>query len=720
MAVACVTSSFAHGQPQTNALNFSAYRPFARAAAIAPSQAPKVDGDLSDPAWATAEPIRDFFQIEPNIGAPASERTEIRILHDADTLFIAVHAYDRDPHRITARLKQRDADLTNDDAIRFYLDPNMTRRNAFIFQVNPNGARREGLLQNNLVTLYEWNTIWSAKTRRVADGWTAEIAIPFRSISYDRHSQWGLDIDREIRRKNEVVRWSSIDRATTANNVSRAGTLQGMDGIRGAGSLDVQAFALTRYIKNWDSKAGTGVSFRPSGNLFYKVTPSLTGTLTYNTDFSDAPLDQRQVNISRYSLFYPERRDFFLQDASAFEFGGRALAVADDANGAPFFSRRIGIVNDETVNILGGAKLSGDYGGIGVGAMTVTTARGGGVGPQTLTVARLSTPVLDESKLGLVVTHGDPTGASDNTVMGGDFQYRTTSLFGGQTLRADAYFERSFSNLSGDGNSFGLALDLPNEPWNVFFAVKQVDGNFDPALGFVARPATRSYKNITKYRERFDDSWLRWIEFCLWGWYETDLSNHPDSRFFGGYVSATSEAGDFFQLEGKFDNEIVGKPFFLPHAIKIDAGEYNIAIAHAAFESSPARLVSTKLDIEYSGFYGGTMLQTTSALTFNPNETVSFGITHIMQQISVTTGKVAIQVLGVDTSLNITPDMQVRGQVQYDNISRNLQVSMRYRWEFQPGSELLIVAGDEATYTYPYYRSHSSQLSVRLSKTIQL
>jgi hypothetical protein len=694
----------------------SAARPAATATSIGSATAPQIDGDLSDSVWSMAKPVDGFYQTEPTEGAPASERTVVRILYDDDTLYFGITAYDGGT--ITARLKQRDAELYHDDSIRIFLDPQMTRRNAYSFQINPLGARRDGLIQNNTAALNEWNAIWTAKTRITPEGWSAEVAIPFRSISYSRGS-WGFNVDREIRRKNEVDRWAGIDKSVVADDVSRAGTLEGIEAGNGGIGLDLQAFALTRYRKNWDGTEGTGISFRPSGNLFYKITPSLTGTLTYNTDFSDAPLDQRQVNTSRFSLFYPERRDFFLQDAAAFEFGGRSMSASEDTNAAPFFSRRIGIVNDQPVNILGGAKLSGDYDGFGIGALSVRTAGGAGAGEQMLSVVRLTAPVLEESKVGMILTNGDPTGASQNTVAGADFQYLDTHFLGNQTFQADAYAERSFSNRKADDTSFGLTVRLPNEPWNWYFRFKQIGANFDPALGFVARGGIREYTDITKYRLRFENAAVRWVEYCFWAYGVTGFDNRFQTRNAGLYAGLMTESGYYFQLEGKLLNERVPAPFDLPQAITVPAAEYTSGDLHIVAETPVGRLLSTAFDFEYAGFYGGRNLQTTSTVNFNPNETFTFSVRHLMQDLHMPHDAVTIQVVSLDAALNFTPDMQLRSQLQYDNISRNLEMSLRYRWEFAPGSELLVVAGEDAMLKDTYYRSRRSQFSVRLGKTFR-
>jgi hypothetical protein len=699
--------------------DFSTWRPSTAAMHIAPSEAPKIDGDISDAVWAKAPAISEFYQLEPKEGVLADERTVVRVLYDDDNLYFAIQA--DDPAPVTARIKQRDGGIDSDDIIRIYLDPDLTRRNGYIFEINPLGARREGLVQNNADVIYQWNTLWSAKARITPQGWTAEVVIPFRSISYGHRHDWGFDLFRLVRQKNERIRWSSVNKTIGSQDISHSGTLTGIDGINNGLGIDVQAFALARARKTWDAPGNdSGFSFRPSGNLFYKITPSLTGTLTTNTDFSDAPLDTRRVNIGRFSLFYPERRDFFLQDAAAFEFGGAPVNANNDPNAAPFFSRRIGIVNDEPVNILGGAKLSGDYDGIGIGALSVMTAGGAGAGEQLLSVARVTASVLDESKLGFIITNGDPTGRSDNTVGGMDFQYRKSDFMGDKQLKADVYYEHSSSSTSGQGDAFGLQIDLPNEPWNSYFRFKQVGTDFDPALGFVSRPGIREYQGRIAYKDRPSGSFIRWWQTGLWSDMVTDLDNHIQSVFnYDPWFEVMTEAGDWALVEAFEDREVVPE-FSLPHNIPVPAGTYMFATVHGRVETATGRLISAIVDVQDGGYYGGKLLQTDVTLNVNPNETLTVGARHLMQQISMPGGNVSIHVESLDTSVNFTPDMYVRAQVQYDNISKAAQLSVRYRWEFAPGTELLVVVGDDATLSGHYYQSHQSQLSVRLGKTFRL
>ena len=294
---------------------------------------------------------------------------------------------------------------------------------------------------------------------------------------------------------------------------------------------------------------GDGLSLTAGGNAFYKVTPALTNTLTVNPDFSDAPLDIRQVNTTRFSLFTPETRDFFLQDVAAFEFGGRSFGRNSQDrvsnNGRPFFSRNIGLVQGRPVSLIVGDKLSGQFAGFDIGAFSVLTDETpAGEDGQILSVARVTHPVFAESKFGFVFTNGDPTGLTDNTVAGVDFQYRNSNVFGDKVLQADVLYLKSFSSAAGDDESAAFSLNFPNEPWSGDFLFKQIGGNFTPALGFVNRTAIRQYVGTVAHLTRYRNAYLNTLEFGTNFEFVTNLTDVLESRANDVFVSARSRIGD--------------------------------------------------------------------------------------------------------------------------------------------------------------------------------
>ena len=703
------------------ARNFQTYQPDVRPVRIDAAAAPKIDGDLSDAAWQKAPVISEFYQLEPNEGAPASERTEVRILYDENNLYFAVKAFDSDPAGIKASIKARDGQLGKDDLIRIYLDPQQSRRDGYAFEINPLGARTDALVQNNSTFLVNWDTIWHAHSRIVSDGWVTEVAIPFRSISYDSaRTDWGFDFFRLVRRKNERIRWSQISRQMTSVDISRSGSMLGITGTHQGLGLDIETFGAMRFKHEWEKPRESDLTFEPSGNLFYKLTPSLTGTLTFNTDFSDTPLDDRQVNTGRFGLFFPETRDFFLQDAAVFEFGGDNLN--GDVNGIPFFSRNIGLVNGRPVDIVAGGKVSGQLGKLGLGGLLVHTSGTETTDGQTLAAARITQQVLDQSKIGIVFTNGDPTGATENTVAGADFQYRNSTWFDGDTLKADFFYERSFSNVYGDDDTFGATISFPNEPFSMRHSFKEVGENFFPALGFVNRGAIRNYNGEMEWREVLNgETFIRWWEVGTWYDVTTDLGNNLESRengIWGGFLTQSVDSA-FFNVFNSYENVL--SPFELPKGVIVPAGEYEWTNATLSLESSASRPISLNVEVACCSFFGGDRLRTFAAMNWRPNSTLDIGLQHQFQNISLPTGDVEIQIYAMNLSINFTPDMQLRTQVQYDNISETFGLSSRYRWEFDPGSELFVSLGESGELLNGnHYRSDTTQASIRIGHLMRM
>ena len=288
-------------------------------------------------------------------------------------------------------------------------------------------------------------------------------------------------------------------------------------------------------------------------------------------------------------------------------------------------------------------------------------------------------------------------GASQNSVAGGDFQFRDPTLIPGKEIEGDAFFQHSFSSTVGDDNAYGLALNFPNEPWYGNFRFKNVGENFDPALGFVSRPGIREYTGNVVRRIRPSDSFVRWYETGVWYDVTTGLNNAVQSRQEGTWAGAYTQSGDLGLVETWNDYEKVSAPFTLPHGVVVPAANYDWQVLHGHFETATDRLISGIFDVQCCGFYGGHLLQTDTTINLHPGDTLTFSGRHIMQQISLPTGHVAIHIASIDAALNFTPDMQLRMQAQYDNISHDLGYSVRYRWEFEPGSELLVAVGDDAT-----------------------
>jgi hypothetical protein len=697
-----------------------------RAVRIDKSEAPTIDGDLSDPVWAKAAIIDDFPQVEPDTGQPGSERTVLRVLYDSDNIYFGIYLYDHEPDKIIVRSMTRDGPVFAEDFFRLVLDPNMTRRDGYSFEVGPAGGREDALIQNNATDLPRWNTIWLVRSRVVADGWIAEMAIPFRDFSYDpSRTDWGFDFVRNIRRKGERDRWTSHNPTIASNDLSQSGTLTGIENTNSGIGLDIKLYGRLALKHDWQGTPTTSPSGTGGANFYYKLAQALTGTLTVNPDFSDAPLDDRLVNTTRFSLFIPESRDFFLQDAPSFEFGGYPF-YADSPyaynapNSQPFFSRNIGLVSGTPVTILAGGKLSGKYDDFGIGALSVHTNRTPTTAAQNLSVVRITEPVLAESKIGIIVTNGDPTGLTRNTLAGADFQYHNSHFRGSNDiLQSDLYYERSSSSQVGDDDAFGAAINYPNEPWGGQFILRQVGRNFAPALGFVNRPDIRDYEGTLFEKTRYRDPFLRWLQFGAAGVFITGLDNQLQSSQIRAWGEVESQQTDAYDFNVYHYYENVPKVFSLPKGVPVPAGEYNWTNVVSQINTTRGRWYSVNWIVECCSFYNGDYLKSDLTAIFRPNEYFEITPHYVATFIHLPTGYVAIHILSASGGVNFTPDMQVLLQAQFDNISRRFGLSVRYRWEYEPGNEIFVSIGQNALIPGTSFEPQTSQVSIRLGHTLR-
>jgi hypothetical protein len=644
-------------------------------------------------------------------------------MYDENNLYFGIYAYDSEPDQIAVRAMTRDGPLYTGDSASITLDPGATRRNAYQFDIAPSGGRADALILNNSEELDAWDPIWNGRARVVADGWIAEMAIPFRNLSYEPGQDWGFDFSRNISRKNEDIQWGHQNPAIDFNDVSQTGTLTGITNVTQGLGLDVQVYGLLTSKRDWHIPGDEyGVNFTGGGNVFYRITPALTGTLTFNPDFSDAPLDARQINTTRFSLFFPETRDFFLQDAAAFEFGGRNLSRGFDRsanNGRPFFSRNIGLVRGTPVSILAGGKLSGEYAGFGIGALSVLTDKLDGIDRQVLSVARINRPI-GESRAGFIVTNGDPTGRTENTVVGGDFQYRDSTFFGTENiLTADFYYERSFSDTVQDDDSFGISLNYPNEPFFGDATFKQVGRDFFPALGFVNRNAIRVYEGNAGYRLRYRDSMFRTLEFRTENSFITDLDGHLETRendlSFDIEFQNTDELG--FDITSFYED--VPEPFDIEDTIIVPAGEYQWTNFGVEYSTSENRWYQFQFGASCCSFYDGDGIEVGGGVALRPNRYFELSADYDVSMFDMPGGSVDIHVLTSDAVINFDPFMQLALQAQWDNISEDFGFLARYRWEFLPGSELLVAFGQSAVVTGSRFDARRSQISLRVQHTFQ-
>ncbi len=679
---------------------------------------PRIDGVLDDPCWSLARPVDDFTQSNPVPGDPPTERTSFRVLYDDRNLYIGVRCFDGDPGAILARQTRRDRGTQGDDGVFISIDSNSDRRTGFFFDVGAAGARTDGLIDNDRGIGSSWDGIWEAETSIDDKGWSAEIRIPLATITFDTGKPWGFNIARTIGRKRETVRWRNWRREGTIRQVSHAGTLEGLEGLAQGAGLTFKPYVSARHdIRNHDVDVVTGA------DLFYRITPQVTLTLTYNTDFAEAEVDDRVVNLTRFPLFFPERRDFFLEDAGVFDFGGIRRSPR------PFFSRRIGISGGRQKGILAGARLTGRRGRVRFGAMTVQMDHDDELGDKNLSVARVQIDALEESSIGFIVTNGDPADAGDNTLVGADFNYRNTSAFGGRGRITGGLFAQATTtdtvgvhNDNSDSSAVGGRFAVNNDPWDFRWFFSRIGENYDPALGFVSRRGRFEYNADAGYTFRYseDESRLRNIRLSTNMSLFTDLGSVVDTFDYNIlFTRFTFHSGDSLSGRFFFSRDNPTEPFEIVDGVTIPAATYdNLGVSLSAGSSS-TRPIAVSGSVTARGFYDGDRRDYRVGLALRPGPYFSATASYSINDIDLPRGSFVVRLFSMRASVQFTPDLSWDNTIQWDNQSDELGLNSRVRWEFRPGQELFVVYNEGFDVRDDTFTSVRQALTIKLGLAFQ-
>jgi hypothetical protein len=674
-----------------------------------------LDGRFDEQAWRAALPIGPLRQREPVEEADATEATEIRLVYDDDALYVAVECHDRTARDIVATQLTRDAELDVDDYVMIVLDPFFDHRNGFFFQVNPSGARSDGQVSNNAEELNsDWDGIWNAAARRTESGWQAEIAIPFKTLRFKpEQTTWGLNVERQIKRKDEVNRWSSPRLDVWIGNLAEAGRLEGLDGVRQGLGLDLRPYAGARH-ENSDGSAAGGF------DLFKSITTSLNASLTVNTDFAETEADARQINLTRFPLFFPEKRAFFLEGAGVFDVAG--LAGNDDL--LPFFTRRIGLLSGEEVSIAVGTKVVGRQGAYNIGVVDVQTRDldDNPLTGQNLLGARVSRNLLRQSWIGGIVTHGNPAGAGDNTLVGADARFATSTFRGSKNLSLDLFALRTSDEQKARADyAAGFKLDYPNDDWDVALTWKQIGNAFVPRLGFVPRAGIRK-TNVGVVRGVRPQRWgVRQLQFELRPEHITNLENRVENwRILATPLNLRTESGDELEWSYIPQFERLDAPFEIAGVI-IAPGSYRTDRYRAQIETASKRPWVIELEIEHGRYYSGTRREIQIGVGLKPNTHILLELETQHNDVTLPSGAFSTLVHTARVNYNFTPNVSWANLVQYDTESRIAGVQSRFRWILKPGNDLFVVLnrGWFRTFDGAYEQAFNRE-SVKLQYTFRL
>ena len=682
----------------------------------AATKPPTIDGKLDDLCWQDAPALTNFTQVLPIEGAPPTERTEVRFLYDRDYLYIAVRCFDSEPARIITKQMQHDSSFDSDDFVKIAFDTFFRQRDGYFFTVNPAGARTEGLIENFSEENGLWDTVWQARARIDEQGWTAEIAIPFKSLSFDpQRNVWGCNIERVIRRKQETVRWTALSRAKDMASLADFGELRGLQGIKQGLGLEVKPYVSLKYHEDVPPH-DSGWKFKMGGDITYNITPSLKANATFNTDFAEADVDERRVNLTRFPQSFPEKRDFFLQDSSLFRFGGLDESVV------PYYSRRIGLSdNGEPVDLIAGGRLTGRIGNTSVALLDVQQDSYNNIQSKNLFVGRVSTMVLDESNVGMIFTHGDPLSNGDNTLAGFDFNYLNSHLPDDKTLVGHAWVMGASSDrMDGEDAAFGGNLEFPNEPLEADVSFRQIGKKFDPGLGFIEREGIREYGGSATYTWRPNAAWLRSISLGAEPGFTTDLDNRLVAEEHNAPIlTLSTPAGDTLTLEYNFTRDVVDESFDIVSGIVIPPGNYFYGQFRPSFHSSAARPVSVGFEFSTGDFYTGTERDSKVTLDWRPSRYVTAGLSYELDEIRLREGDFNVRIASAKLNLAFTPDLSWNTIVQYDNLSSEMGLNSRIRWTYRPGSDLFLVANQGWNFDRWRFQRLTTELVLKVGATLR-
>ena len=663
----------------------------------------KIDGKLDEAVYASVPPVAGFIQMDPQAGAPATQDTEIWVFFDDNNVYAVVRAHESNLAGMVANEMRRDAVvLTQNEYVNFVFDTFYDRRNAQLFVITPTGGRMDGQLTSERQYNGDWNPVWTLRTGRFDGGWTAEAAIPFKSLRYrpGKEQVWGLHVSRYNRWKNEVSFPIPMDRArgtAGAFQMSVAPTLVGIEAPPAGHNIEIKPYAIggvssdltaSPRILN-DGTASAGVDAKLG------VTQGIAADLTYNTDFAQVEADEQQLNLTRFNLFFPEKRDFFLENQGTFQFGGIAAASGD----APvlFYSRRIGLNGSRVVPIHGGGRVSGRTGRYSLGVVDMQSKEDDAShSPSTnFSVVRVRRDILRRSSIGALYqgrSHAQ-AGPGSNQMYGADGVFAFY-----QNLVVNTYWARTDSEgRSGDDTSYRAQLDYAGDRYGVQAERLGVGRNFNPEIGFVRRTDIEKTYGLVRFSprtKRFTS--VRKFFTSLSSQYIQNAAGRRELQSVNAEAAIEYQNSDRLAVNYDRTYEYIPVPFRIAPGVTVPVGGYDYDNVKLSFNIGQQRSFNGIASVEYGSLYAGHK----TAVGFSRGRmklTTRFSVepTVTLNHVELPQGTFNTNLLGSRATFTPTPLMFLSALVQYNSTARSLAANVRFRWEYSPGSEMFVVYNDQ-------------------------
>ena len=716
--------------------------PVPTSAAVHTDVAPVLDGMvIGDPAYTQTVPISQFWQTTPQEGQPASERTEVYLVYTDRALYVGVICYDREPEAIIVSDTRRDAPLDETDSFQMILDTFLDGQNGFVFGTNPAGIEYDAQVtkegQGGFGARQQagsgggfninWDGSWDVQTSISDEGWSAEFEIPFRTIRFpaSRQQTWGINFQRNIRRRNERAFWTRMPRQHQLSRVSQAGRVSGLT-VPQPRNLQVVPYTLgqvTRTFDPGDRQVETSGDF--GVDLKYSVTPSLTLDASYNTDFAQVEVDEQQVNLDRFNLFFPEKRPFFLENAGLFsigvsEFSGQEVEL--------FFSRRIGIgPGGEVIPILGGTRLSGQMAGVNVGLLTMQTREVQGAAAGTnFSVARIRKDLANRSAVGIMATSRLHRDAGDTTPIEEDNQaVAVDGRWGiGEFATISGFVARTFSpHLGGAEHAYNINADYVSNVWRINGTFTEVAENFNPGIGFLRR--SNEYRKITG--------------LVLYAWRPENLLGllelRPHVSYQGYWDFAGFQEGGRWHIDNHWEwksgfevhtginltREGVQRDFKISRKVGIPAGTYDHREAQLVLITNQGRKISISTRAILGGFFGGTRRNVSTTLRIRANEALTTELDWSHNDVRLPGGDFVINLVQTRISYSFSPRLYVQGLFQYSNSIGDLwSANLRLGWLQTANTGLFVVLNDVSESSQPFHNSLGRTITVKYSRLLNV
>jgi len=664
---------------------------------MAPDDRVVLDGRLDEAVWTRAVPAAGFVQQDPDNGTPATEPTEVRIVFDGETLYIGVTCFDSEPDKWLGYQRRRDEFLQADDRFMWNIDTYNTQQSGYFFEMNPSGLMGDALrgagFQNR-----QWDGIWNAKVGHSDLGWTLEIEIPFKTLNFDPEAEaWGINFQRTVRRKNEESLWTGWGRNQGLNRLSNAGQLLGLSGLEIGRGLDLKPYAVAtaesfpgRGTDTTKQKATAGL------DVFYSPSPQVRTNLTINTDFAQTEVDQRLTNLTRFPQFFPEKRDFFLDGSTFFDFQS---ATQGENTLLPYFTRRIGLgANGHPQPIDVGAKLAGQFGLFDVGGLYVRTREEDDVLGEDFAVVRAKRRVFSQSYVGMLYTNRRTRGGGvdSRSTAAADFNLSTSSFRGSEQLSVGGFFiNTSNPGVSGRNKAFGVAVDFPNDPWSGSLYFREIQETYDAAVGFTPRRGYRRTASSLSYTTRpVQHAWIRTVLYGLGANLIGDTGDLGvlNRDFDITALSIGTHSGDGVQVHVLPSYEKLETAFEISPGIVLPAGsEYQYTRYSVSLSTAQRRVVAFGPSLEMGTFYDGTRRKLAATLNIRLRPGVIIYTAGEWNNVHLAQGSFHTRLLRVVPELQFSPWISWVNNIQYDTQSMVLGWQSRFRWIMRPGNDLYLV-----------------------------